>query len=1280
MSSKWCASVLLLCTIANGPSLIMGSGRGDILTLTEVQPPGNNSRSGLRKSGSLASEFLVIKSSLGGDERLSKVRRIRRETSTEYLKVKVSSGSYVYRPVPTKESHQNSTRELTRVPRGNGNKKKAKGGYSGGGYSEGGYSEGGYVSGGYIYTTSTTTTPAPVARVTTEENDAVGLPPPALPDTDFNTQARTTTTTEDPTDIRDNIPGEPGRDYQAYSSIPKTSFTCEGRAPGFYADVEAGCQVFHRCTDDPWYTGQVRVIMDSFLCPNGSLFNQQILSCDWWGNTDCNGSAEFYEINQQLGQLEETDAGTVQYVKFTGIRVPPPPGTKKVAPTIIPKADRLPLDPKYKSNPSTNNTGNGASGSRPLENDEDLGIIEDFEGVPDGEYRPLNSQFESIEDREGSSQNLDEVKESLPKKSRRKSSKKATTTTPAPTSSSEESSEETQQPSAATNSNARPLVVNRDRGENTEAATPPADLLPPEFAGDPVQREDSGNDDDDDDRGKNDRDSNSPNPSKQDYLPPRDEYLPPKESRGYSYPKPDKEYLPPPDKDYLPPPDKDYLPPSGIRSPDSDYLPPGEAYVSGTSPSTNQYLPPTTQRPGRDYLPPDRSRDSYAPQGLHTYSTIPDSYYRKPSTGYGQPVTSPYSDYLPPTPPSREYGQPNAGRDYLPPSRDYGTPRQQSRDYLPPKKDYLPPPKEYGTPQRGEYLPPKKDYLPPRPGYGTPTNDYLPPSKDYGTPKNKEYLPPQRSNDYLPPKNDYLPPKNDYLPPKNDYLPPKNDYLPPKNDYLPPKSQPNDYLPPKPQSSDYLPPQPSPYSYGTPQSGTYTFYPDQTTVTEHWPAKFAFEAPVTPNSLFASQNYASNYASSGPNFAYQYPRTHYDGSTTPYSQQPTAPSKDYGQPQHQSHDYLPPRNSYPPPSSYNDYLPPRKPNDSYLPPQKPGGDYGPPRPGSDYLPHQKPNGDYGPPRPGNDYLPPQKPNGDYGPPRPGNDNSPPRKPNGDYGPPRPGNDYLPPQKPNGDYGPPRPGNDYLPPQKPNGDSPRPGNDYLPPQKPNGDYGPPRPGNDYLPPQKPNGDYGPPKPGNDYLPPQKPNGDYGPPRPGNDYLPPQKPNGDYGPPRPGNDYLPPQKPNGDYGPPRPGNDYLPPQKPNGDYGPPRPGNDYLPPQKPDKDYLPPQRPNNDYLPPHKPNDEYLPPQDSRGYSHPTTGGYSTLPDHILKDYTPGPTPPTSYSTIPDQTPPPIYDSGQPSGSGLYTINPPKIDIVSVPLVSYSHVLNPILAEFSPFKKR
>lgn len=126
----------------------------------------------------------------------------------------------------------------------------------------------------------------------------------------------------------------------------------------------------------------------------------------------------------------------------------------------------------------------------------------------------------------------------------------------------------------------------------------------------------------------------------------------------------------------------------------------------------------------------------------------------------------------------------------------------------------------------------------------------------------------------------------------------------------------------------------------------------------------------------------------------------------------------------------------------------------------------------------------------------------------------------------------------------------------------------------------------------------------------------------------------------------------YSPPR--NEYLPPEKPQGQYGPPR--NEYGLPNGPPS--------NNGYGGP------------------PTTGGYSTLPDHILKEYNPPPTAPSGYSTIPDQTPPPpLYDTSQGTGhpAGLYTIEPPKIDILSVPLVSYSHVVNPIL-EFPPFKKR
>ena len=60
------------------------------------------------------------------------------------------------------------------------------------------------------------------------------------------------------------IPGAAGRDYPAYTSPPKTSFTCEGLSPGYYSDPEGECQVYHHCTHT--------VAKPSFtrLCPVGN--------------------------------------------------------------------------------------------------------------------------------------------------------------------------------------------------------------------------------------------------------------------------------------------------------------------------------------------------------------------------------------------------------------------------------------------------------------------------------------------------------------------------------------------------------------------------------------------------------------------------------------------------------------------------------------------------------------------------------------------------------------------------------------------------------------------------------------------------------------------------------------------------------------------------------------------------------------------------------------------------------------------------------------------------
>ncbi|KAG8193524.1 hypothetical protein JTE90_003735 [Oedothorax gibbosus] len=83
---------------------------------------------------------------------------------------------------------------------------------------------------------------------------------------------------EEPEEDLTSIPGQPGRDYPTHDDIPKTAFDC-GRMKGYYADTETGCQVFHNCDSD----GQ----RHSFLCPNGTVFRQELLICDWWYNVMC---------------------------------------------------------------------------------------------------------------------------------------------------------------------------------------------------------------------------------------------------------------------------------------------------------------------------------------------------------------------------------------------------------------------------------------------------------------------------------------------------------------------------------------------------------------------------------------------------------------------------------------------------------------------------------------------------------------------------------------------------------------------------------------------------------------------------------------------------------------------------------------------------------------------------------------------------------------------------------------------------------------------------------
>ena len=61
----------------------------------------------------------------------------------------------------------------------------------------------------------------------------------------------------------------------------KTSFSCEGKAYGYYADVSNNCQVFHICLPIEDDAGAViETAHWSFICGNQTIFDQATLTCN----------------------------------------------------------------------------------------------------------------------------------------------------------------------------------------------------------------------------------------------------------------------------------------------------------------------------------------------------------------------------------------------------------------------------------------------------------------------------------------------------------------------------------------------------------------------------------------------------------------------------------------------------------------------------------------------------------------------------------------------------------------------------------------------------------------------------------------------------------------------------------------------------------------------------------------------------------------------------------------------------------------------------------------
>lgn len=115
--------------------------------------------------------------------------------------------------------------------------------------------------------------------------------------------------------LEKSVPGIPGEDYPIYAEVPETAFACDGQVDGgYYADPEADCQVFHICTAD----GQGGLAKYSFLCPNGTVFNQNYFICDWWFNFDCAEAENLYSLNDDIAAERDANDPNAAAAADTG--------------------------------------------------------------------------------------------------------------------------------------------------------------------------------------------------------------------------------------------------------------------------------------------------------------------------------------------------------------------------------------------------------------------------------------------------------------------------------------------------------------------------------------------------------------------------------------------------------------------------------------------------------------------------------------------------------------------------------------------------------------------------------------------------------------------------------------------------------------------------------------------------------------------------------------------------------------------------------------------------
>ncbi|XP_066986763.1 dr1-associated corepressor homolog [Macrobrachium rosenbergii] len=85
-----------------------------------------------------------------------------------------------------------------------------------------------------------------------------------------------------------------------------TSFSCVERPYGYYADQDNSCRVFHICNPYLFSDGEVQTYQYSFMCGEGTIFDQNEMTCKAeYDATPCQEAQNFYFRNEQFGRPEE---------------------------------------------------------------------------------------------------------------------------------------------------------------------------------------------------------------------------------------------------------------------------------------------------------------------------------------------------------------------------------------------------------------------------------------------------------------------------------------------------------------------------------------------------------------------------------------------------------------------------------------------------------------------------------------------------------------------------------------------------------------------------------------------------------------------------------------------------------------------------------------------------------------------------------------------------------------------------------------------------------------